>query len=71
MSFHSHERTQHSQVNNGDVTVEQDEFGYFLCRYRCGKTYKTIQGRNRYYTDNNLLAYIIIIAYKIENIYQI
>ena len=53
------------------MTVEPDEFGYFLCRYRCGKTYKTIQGRNRYYTDNNLLAYIIIIAYKIENIYQI
>lgn len=49
--FHSirvnHERTQHGQVNNGNVTVEQDEFGYFLCRYRCGKTYKTKQGRNR------------------------
>ena len=43
----SHERTQHGQVNNMEVDGEQDEFGYFVCRQRCGKTYKTKQGRNK------------------------
>ena len=42
----SHERTQHGKVPN--TLEDRDEFGYYICRIRCGKTYKTKQGRNQY-----------------------
>ena len=29
-------------------TCERDEFGYFYCRLKCGHTYRSKQGRNRY-----------------------
>ena len=53
--FHfSHQRTAHGQLHVPVAFEERDEFGYYLCRHHCGKTYKTMQGRNRY---NSILLF--------------
>lgn len=47
--IYSHERGMHNFIAEpAETQGEVDEFGYYLCRHKCGKTYKTKQGRNRY-----------------------
>lgn len=46
-----HERTQHGQVPAS--TEEIDEFGYYICRFQCGKTYKRKPARNRHERDHH------------------
>ena len=53
----SHERTQHGQLHVPATAEERDEFGYYVCRHLCGKTYKTKQGQNRY--NSKYLVYFM------------
>lgn len=47
----SHERNAHALIfttrESGAEESEVDEFGYFKCRFHCGHTYRSKQGRNR------------------------